>query len=92
MSLQVLPLQTTKAYDRIDEVIRYIQSTGLTYEVGPFNTSLEGEFSQLLAVIEKAKILCLKNDVPKLIINVQFHFKNDQDCRLQDKTAKWITP
>lgn len=45
IAIQVLPKVETDAevVRIVDEVIAYIQSTGLTYQVGAFETTIEGE-------------------------------------------------
>ena len=37
----------------VDEVIDYIKSTGLSYYVGPCETSIEGDYDQLHGNCEK---------------------------------------
>ena len=36
----------------IDEVIDYIKSTGLSYYVGPFETTIEGDYDQLMDIVK----------------------------------------
>ena len=45
IAIQILPQVTDKdeLVRIVDEVIDYIRSTGLRYEVGPFETAIEGE-------------------------------------------------
>lgn len=53
IAIQILPqAENDQEVCRIvDQVIAYIQSTGLRYEVGPFETALEGEsLDQLLEI------------------------------------------
>ena len=50
VAIQVLPnVQDEEEVIRIvDEVIAYIRSTGLNYYVGPFETTIEGDYDQLI--------------------------------------------
>ncbi|AEJ18843.1 thiamine-binding protein [Gracilinema caldarium] len=51
MAIQCLPMGlATKAetYAVVDSVIQMIQASGLSYEVGPFETVIEGPLPQLL--------------------------------------------
>jgi len=89
MSLQVIPLDVTDSYKRIDEVIQIIQGSGLTYEVCPFSTSIEGEFQELVEILEQAKECCFRNGVEELILNVQFHMRSGKDTRMKEKTQKY---
>ena len=47
VAIQVLPnVQDEEEVIRIvDEVIAYIRSTGLNYYVGPFETTIEGDYA-----------------------------------------------
>ena len=51
VAIQVLPnVQDEEEVIRIvDEVIAYIRSTGLNYYVGPFETTIEGDYHLCLA-------------------------------------------
>ena len=55
IAIQVLPKVETDAevVRIVDEVIAYIQSTGLTYQVGAFETTIEGESYDELMDIAK---------------------------------------
>lgn len=50
IAIQVLP--DTRDEDEliriVDEVIAYIKSTGLNCSVGPFETTIEGDYDQLM--------------------------------------------
>ena len=50
VAIQVLPnVQDEEEVIRIvDEVIAYIRSTGLNYYVGPFETTIEGDYDSVL--------------------------------------------
>jgi len=51
MAIQCLPMGlATKAetYAAVDQVIQIIQASGLSYEVGPFETVIEGPLPRLL--------------------------------------------
>ena len=49
IAIQVLPdvLDMDKVCAIVDKVITYIESTGCHYEVGPFETTVEGDFCLL---------------------------------------------
>ncbi len=55
-SIRFLPLKAQskdEIYRLVDEAIDVIASSGLKYLVGPSETTVEGEFSQLLKLIEE---------------------------------------
>lgn len=49
VAIQVLPMleDDKKVVAVVDKAIEYIQSTGVSYEVGAFETTLEGDYDQL---------------------------------------------
>ena len=57
VSLQVIPHvagDTKEAvYGVVDRVIDYIRSTGLPFEVGSMETTIEGDLSRLLDIVEE---------------------------------------
>ncbi len=57
VAIQILPnMGTTEEVVRVvDEVIAYIDGTGLNYYVGPFETTVEGEdFNEVMDVIKRS--------------------------------------
>ena len=43
----------------VDEVIAYIKSTGLNYYVGPFETTIEGDYDELMDIVKECQhIVC----------------------------------
>ena len=55
VAIQVLPnVQDEEEVIRIvDEVIAYIRSIGLNYYVGPFETTIEGDYDQLMDIVKE---------------------------------------
>lgn len=57
IAIQVLP--DTRDEDEliriVDEVIAYIKSTGLNCSVGPFETTIEGDYDQLMDIVKECQ-------------------------------------
>ena len=67
VSVQVLPL-TDDALPVVDRAIRVIQNSGVRYEVGPLETTLEGEdLDELLEVAKAAHRACFESDVESVV-------------------------
>ncbi|WP_180373045.1 thiamine-binding protein, partial [Oenococcus oeni] len=49
IAVQVLPMttDTDEVIRIVDYVIAYIDKSGVNYQVGPFESSLEGDYDQL---------------------------------------------
>ena len=68
LAIQVLPrVEETEEIVRIvDEVIAYIDSTGLDYFVGPFETTVEGNFEELMEVIKYSHLKSIEAGAPSV--------------------------
>lgn len=76
VSLQVLPSVPEKdIYPVVDKVIAYIASTGVPYEVGPMETTMEGELTDLLAIVAKAQEICVAAGADRVVSLVKIDYK-----------------
>lgn len=92
IAIQILPLDSTEAktLEVVDEVIEYIQSQTDNYEVSAFETTVEGEFEDLMTIFEK--VVKKAGDVhPDIFVNVKVHYKGaeGQVLTTDEKTAKY---
>jgi uncharacterized protein YqgV (UPF0045/DUF77 family) len=88
-SIQLIPIDAAEnAMPQIDRAIQLIQDSGLNYEVGPFGTSVEGSYAQVMQLI--ASINSMMNDTSKAewVLNIQFHIKPEAPVTLQEKISK----
>lgn len=76
VAIQVLPnVQTDEEVIRVvDEVIAYIKSTGLNYYVGPCETSIEGEYEELMEVVKNCQYIAIKAGCPKVSAYVKISY------------------
>ncbi len=75
MSIQIIP-ETPNGEDVIpfvDEAISIIGQSGLNYRVGPLETTVEGEMSELLILIQKLNERMVELEVPSVISQVKFY-------------------
>ena len=67
LAIQVLPKVEGEDVIRIvDEVIAYIKSTGLNTFVGPFETTVEGDFEQLCDIAKECQLICIRAGAPSV--------------------------
>ena len=66
VSVQVLPLHPDP-YPIVDKAIEVIRASGVKYEVGPMETTLEGELDDLLEVAKAAHRACFVDGVEKVV-------------------------
>lgn len=89
-SIRFLPLKAEskeEIYRLVDEAIAVIANSGLKYLVGPSETTVEGEFSQLLELVgkihQKMTPLC-----DRYVLEVAFDCARD-GVSIDEKIAKY---
>lgn len=91
IAIQVLPDVRGEEIIRIvDEVIDYIKSTGLSYYVGPFETTIEGDFDRLMEIIKACQIICIKAGAPSVMSYVKISYNPGEEgvWTIEKKVAK----
>lgn len=66
LSIQVLPL-TDDAFPIVDEAIAVIEQSGLRYEVGPMETTIEGPLDALMEVAKQAHLACMQAGAQQVV-------------------------
>ena len=93
IAIQVLPkVETDEQVVRIvDEVIAYIQSTGLTYQVGAFETTIEGEnYDELMDIAKECLKVAVRSGAPKVSAYIKAVYHPDGDIlTIAQKTSKY---
>lgn len=76
VSLQVIPkVADEKAYAVVDSVIAYIAKRGVKYEVGPMETTMEGELEELLDIVKHAQEICVKEGATRVLSVVKIDYR-----------------
>lgn len=89
VSLQIIPnVPDDKLYNVVDKVIEYIASCNVKYEVGPMETTMEGELEDLLKIVEKAQDICVKEGAERIISIVKIDYKKD-GVTIDEKIKKY---
>ena len=81
VAIQVLPTVTDdeEVIRIVDEVIDYIRSTGLSYYVGPCETSIEGDYDELMEIVKHCPYVAAKAGCPAMNTYVKISFKPEGD-------------
>ena len=87
VAIQVLPTVTDEdeVIRIVDEVIDYIRSTGLNYYVGPCETSIEGDYEELMEIVKNCQLVAAKAGCPAMNTYVKISFKPEGDVLTIDK-------
>ncbi|HHT63138.1 MAG: thiamine-binding protein [Bacillota bacterium] len=89
VSLQVIPrVSDERIYEVIDKVIAYIDSCEVKYEVGPMETTMEGELDQLLEIVKKAQDICVNEGATRVLSVVKIDFK-PEGVTMDEKVGKY---
>ncbi|MGW6298690.1 thiamine-binding protein [Peribacillus butanolivorans] len=74
ISIQIIP-KGENVIPLVDEAIKIIDDSGVKYEVHPLETTMEGELSELLAVIEKMNVRMIEIGSPNVISQVKILYQ-----------------
>ena len=81
VAIQVLP-ETTNEEELIrivDEVIDYIKSTGLNYSVGAFETTIEGDYDELMDIVKECQHIAVRAGAPYVAAYIKVVYKPQGD-------------
>jgi uncharacterized protein, MTH1187 family len=89
VSLQIIPtVEEERIYPVVDKVIEYIAKNGVKYEVGPMETTMEGELDQLMEIVKKAQEICVKEGAKRVISMVKIDYK-PEGVTIDEKVGKY---
>ena len=75
IAIQVLPnLDGEDVIPVVDKVISYIKSTGLNMHVGPFETTVEGDFETLMEIVKEAQLICIREGAPSVASYIKIFY------------------
>ena len=83
--IQFIPLHSTEPMVQVDAAIALIQDSGLSYEVGPFGTSVEGPKTAVQNLIDNLLTLTTCDE---FLLNVQYHIGENRLSN-EEKVAKF---
>lgn len=93
IAIQVLPkVENEEELIRIvDDVIAYIQSTGLSCQVGAFETTIEGEsYDELMDIARECLKVAVRSGAPKVSAYIKAVYRPDGEIlTIEQKTGKY---
>lgn len=76
VSLQVIPkVDEERTYAVVDKVIEYISSCNVKYEVGPMETTMEGELDELMEIVKHAQHICINEGASRVLSVIKIDYK-----------------
>lgn len=86
IAIQVLPDVAGEEVIRVvDSVIAYIKSTGLSTFVGPFETTVEGDFETLMEIVKESQKICIREGAPSVASYVKIFYNPGEGVWSIDK-------
>lgn len=91
VAIQILPtLPDEELVPVVDKVIEYIKSQGLKTFVSPFETTIEGDYDQLMEIVKQCQIVAVEAGAPGLMSYVKINYNPDGILSIHDKTEKYM--
>jgi uncharacterized protein (TIGR00106 family) len=89
VSLQILPsVPDERLYSVVDKVIELIQKSGVKYEVGAMETTMEGDLDYLLEIVKRAQDICVSEGASRVCSIVKIDYK-PEGVTMNEKTYKY---
>ncbi|NLU53398.1 MAG: thiamine-binding protein [Clostridiaceae bacterium] len=89
VSLQVIPnVPPERIYPVVDKVIAMIAESGVKYEVGPMETTMEGELDELLQIVKKAQDICVEEGSSRVLSVVKIDY-SPKGVTIDEKISKY---
>ena len=87
VAIQVLPKAANddELIRIVDEVIDYIKNTGLSYYVGPCETSIEGDYDQLMEIIKECQHVAVKAGAKEVPAYVKITYRPEGEVLTIEK-------
>jgi uncharacterized protein (TIGR00106 family) len=89
LSLQVIPnAPPERVYPIVDKVIEMIAQSGVRYEVGPMETTMEGELDTLLEIVKKAQQICVQEGAARVLSVIKIDYR-PEGVTIDEKVGKY---
>lgn len=90
LAIQILPRsKDIHAYDIVDKAIEVIQKSGVKYMVCPFETVMEGNYDELMKIVEKIHEVCYAAGAEDIICNMKIQSNKAGIVTIDDKMHKY---
>jgi uncharacterized protein (TIGR00106 family) len=90
VAVQILPRSSeVGTYELVDEAIRIIDQSGLKYRVTPFETVMEGDYDEIMAIVKKIQFACYNAGAETAMTYIKIQSSSDAPVRIEDKMEKY---
>ena len=90
VAIQVLPKVATddETVRVVDEVIKFIRTFDVKMEVGPFETTIEGDYDVLMEIVKGCSKVCIESGAPGVMTYVKINYVQTGVMTIEEKCAK----
>ncbi|NLM06692.1 MAG: thiamine-binding protein [Tissierellia bacterium] len=91
-AIQILPLSVKKgdSLSIVDTVIKHIEKSKLKYEVGPFETTVEGDLKSIISLIEEIQRVANEAGASETATYIKLFYKGEGDVLgIDEKVQKY---
>ncbi|AEG58428.1 thiamine-binding protein [Desulforamulus ruminis] len=75
VSFQVIPKVADECtYAVVDKAIEVVRKSGVKYEVGPMETTMEGELEPLLEIVKEAQQACVEAGASRVMTIIKIDY------------------
>ena len=89
VAIQIVPISKDHPYPIIDKAIEVIKSAGVEFRVGAMETVMQGDYRQLMDIVEKAQDVCLNGGADEVVVTLKVHARRDGDVSWEEKLEKY---
>ena len=73
----------------VDEVIAYIAGTGYNYYVGPFETTIEGPYDELMDIVKECQHIAVRAGAPSVAAYIKVSYRPEGEVlSIERKVSK----
>lgn len=92
IAIQTLPKTENdkNTLEIIDTIISYIKSQNLKTVVGPFETTIEGNYEELMEILKQCQILAINSGAQWVISHVKIYYNpKGEFLSIENKISKY---
>lgn len=93
VAIQYLPMDSTSDEETchiVDAVIAYIDSTGIDYFVGPFETTIEGDYDLCMEILKECQIVGAQAGCTSMATYAKINYRPTSDVMsTEQKVGKY---
>ena len=90
IAFQVIPnVPMEQVRPIVGKILDYIKGCGMTYFIGPYETTIDGDFDSLVKVLKDCQKLCIEAGAPSAMTYIKMVYKPTGGVwSIEEKTTK----